>query len=144
MSLIDFLYGIRVFFNRRSILKDTIFCCWIDPDDLISKMEYQESENISTFTTNNHNQNSSANIEGIIKKYVVEKLIANNYRMWKTRMELIMERNNLKEIVDGSTKMLDDEPYKGIWKSMDLDARMEIIIHLSDKQVDYVQNLKTT
>ena len=107
-------------------------------------MEYEESENISTSTYNNViNQNSATNSQGTIRKYVVEKLTTNNYRMWKTRMELIMERNNLKGIVDGSNQMPEDEPEKSIWKSLDLDARMEIIMHLSDEQVDYVRDLKT-
>ena len=64
--------------------------------------------------------------------------------MWKTRMELILERTNLKGIVDGSsvmpTRAGDDQQ---IWKSKDLDARMEIIMHLSDEQVDHVSSLKT-
>ena len=53
-----------------------------------------------------------------------------------------MERNNLKDIIDGSMKMPEQEPGRSMWKSKDLDARMEIIMHLSDEQVDYVRNYK--
>jgi hypothetical protein len=45
-------------------------------------MEYEESENISTSTYNNViNQNSATNSQGTIRKYVVEKITTNNYRM---------------------------------------------------------------
>jgi hypothetical protein len=49
-----------------------------------------------------------------------------------------MEHNNLKEIVDGSKKRSQDKPEKSMCKSMDIGARIEIIMHLSDEQVDYV------
>ena len=59
-------------------------------------------------------------------------------------MELILERTNLKEIVDGSSAMTtragDVQPN---WKSKDLDTKMEIIMYLSDEQVDHVSSLKT-
>ena len=54
-----------------------------------------------------------------------------------------MERNNLKDIINGSIKMPKQEPGRSMWKSKDLDARIEIIMHLSDEQVDYVRNLQT-
>ena len=41
-------------------------------------------------------------------------------------------------------KMPEQEPGMSMWKSRDLDARMDIIMHLSDEQVDYVRNLQTT
>ena len=53
-----------------------------------------------------------------------------------------MERNNLKDIIDGSMKMPEQEPGRSMWISKDLDVRMEIIMHLSNEQVDYVQNLQ--
>ena len=46
---------------------------------------------------------------------------------------VVMERNNLKEIVEGSMKMPEQEPRRSMWKSRDLDAWMEIIIHLSER-----------
>ena len=55
-----------------------------------------------------------------------------------------MECNNLKDIIDGSMKMPEQGPGRSMWKSKDLDARMEIIMHLSGEQVDYVRNLHTT
>ena len=55
-----------------------------------------------------------------------------------------MERNNLKDIINGSMKIPEQELGRSMWKSNDLDARMEIIKHLSDEQVDYVRNLQTT
>ena len=92
----------------------------------------EEMESLSSSTSNN-----------ISRKYSVEKLTTYNYRMWKTRMELILERANLKELVDGSMSIpkIDNELKQ--WKSRDLDARMEIIMHLSDEQVDHVRDLET-
>ena len=105
-------------------------------------MEFEgESENLTISTSNNHHP---ANPSNMVRKYLVEKLTTHNYRMWKTRMELIMERNNLKDIIDGSMKMPEQEPGRSMWKSKDLDARVEIIMHLSDDQVHYVRNLQTT
>ena len=72
----------------------------------------------------------------MVTKYVVEKLTTHKYKIWKTQIsELIMERNNLEEIVDGSRKMPEEEPRRSMRKSRDLDARMEIIMHLSDKSI---------
>ena len=55
-----------------------------------------------------------------------------------------MQRNDLKDIIDAFMKMPELEPGKSMRISRDLDARMEIIMHFSDKQVDYVRNLHTT
>ena len=92
----------------------------------------EEMENLSSSTSNN-----------ISRKYSVEKLTNYNYRMWKTRMELILERADLKELVDGSMSIPNSENGLKQWKSKDLDARMEIIMHLSDEQVDHVRDLET-
>ena len=92
----------------------------------------EEMENLSSSTSNN-----------ISRKYSVEKLTNYNYRMWKTRMELILERADLKELVDGSMSIPNSENGRKQWKSKDLDARMEIIMHLSDEQVDHVCDLET-
>jgi hypothetical protein len=102
-------------------------------------MEYEEKlDYIFTPTLLNHNQNPTTTTPGMVGKYVVNKLAANNCKLWKTRVELIMEHNNLTEIVDGSRKMPQDKPDKSMCKSMDLGARIEIIMHPSDEQVDYV------
>ena len=59
-------------------------------------------------------------------------------------MKLIMECNNLKDVIDGSMKIPGQELGRSMWKSKDLNVRMEIIMHLSDEQVEYVRNLQTT
>ena len=74
------------------------------------------------------------------RKYVVEKLLDHNYRMWRTRIKLILERINLKGIVNGSKVIPLIEPELSDWKSRDLDVRMEILMHLSDWQVDHVRS----
>ena len=97
-----------------------------------------DTENQSDFVGNPINATSS---NQMATKYVVEKLTDHNYRMWRMRMELILERTNLIGIVNGFEVIPPTEPKLGDWKSKDLDARMEIIMHLSDRQVDHVQSL---
>ncbi len=111
-------------------------------------MEFEaDSENILSSMLNDDDEDqmfaAQSTSTSMSRKYVVEKLTNNNYRMWKTRMELILERTNLKGIVEGTTKIPTDIDELRKWKSKDLDARMEIIMHLSDEQVDHVSNLKT-
>ena len=100
----------------------------------------------TTTDTDNHSESGGNPINGtsanqMARKYVVEKLTDHNYRMWRTRMELILERTNLIGIVNGSEVIPSTEPDLSDWKSRDLDARMEIIMHLSDRQVDHVRSL---
>ena len=89
-------------------------------------------------------ENVSSTTSDMARKYVIKKLTDNNYRMWKMWMELILERTNLKEIVDRSSTMPArvGDVQRNL-KSKDLDARMEIIMHLSGEQVDHVSSLKT-
>ena len=64
---------------------------WIDSDNPNNMNAKEEMESLSSSTSNN-----------ISRKYSVEKLTNYNYGMWKTRMGLILERANLKELVDSS------------------------------------------
>ena len=80
----------------------------------------------------------------LTKKYMVEKLTENNYRMWKLRMNLILERSELLDVVSGKEKIPAKEPELIEWKKKDLEARIEIIMHLSDEQVDLVKDLKSS
>ena len=58
-------------------------------------------------------------------------------------MELILERANMKELVDGSMCTPNTENGLKQWKSRDSNARMEIIMQLRDGQVDHVSDLET-
>jgi hypothetical protein len=50
-------------------------------------MEYEEKlENIFKPTSLDHNQNPTTITPGMVGKYVVNKLTANNCKMWKTRI----------------------------------------------------------
>ena len=105
----------------------------------------EEMDNMSSFTSNEaQNQNLlSPRFNNITRKYSIEKLTNHNYRMWKTRMELILERENLKEVVDGSLCIPNTKNGLKQWKSRDLDAKMELIMHLSEEQVDHIRDLET-
>ena len=52
----------------------------------------------------------------LTKKYMVEKLTENNYRMWKLRMNLILERSELLDVVSGKEKIPAKEPELIEWK----------------------------
>jgi hypothetical protein len=78
------------------------------------------------------------------RKYVLEKLTENNYRMWKVKVELILTRMNLIGIVKGADKRPFTEPARTQWKINDLDAKTEIIIQLSDGQLDLVKHLESS
>ena len=84
---------------------------------------------------------SESGMSALTRKYMVEKLSENNYRMWKLRMNLILERSDLLDIVSGKDKQPAEEPELKEWKKKDLEARIEIIMHLSDEQVDLVKDL---
>ena len=84
----------------------------------------------------------SGSTSTITRKYMVEKLSENNYRMWKLRMNLILERSDLLDIVSGKDAKLAEEPELKEWKKKDLEARINIIMHLSDEQVDLVKDLE--
>jgi hypothetical protein len=75
---------------------------------------------------------------------MVEKLSENNYRMWKLRMNLILERSDLLDIVSGKDAKPAKESELKDWKKKDLEARIEIIMHLSDEQVDLVKDLESS
>ena len=62
--------------------------------------------------------------------------------MRKTRMKLILERANLKELVDDSVCIPNTENGLKQWNCRDLDARMEIIMHLCEEQADHVRDLE--
>ena len=98
----------------------------------------------TTTDTDNHSESGGNPINGtsanqMARKYVEEKLTDHNYRMWRTRMELILERTNLIGIVNGSEIIPSTKPELLDWKSRDLDARLDMIKHL-----DHVQGLGST
>ena len=78
----------------------------------------------------------SGSTSTITRKYMVEKLSENNYRMWKLRMNLILERSDLLDIVSGKDAKPAKEPELKEWRKKDLEARIEIIMHLCNEQVD--------
>ena len=65
------------------------------------------TENQSKFGGNPINATSS---NQMARQYVVQKLTDHNYRMWRTRMELILERTKLIGIVNGSEVILPTKP----------------------------------
>ena len=80
----------------------------------------------------------------IERKYVLEKLNENNYKMWKVKMEVILTRKNLIGVVKGVDKKPSTEPTTTQWKINDLDAKIEIIMQLSDRQLDLMKHLESS
>ena len=80
----------------------------------------------------------------IERKYFLEKLNESNYRMWKIKMELTLTRMNVMDIVNGDLQKTTIEPALSEWKIKDFDAKTEIIMHISDRHVDLIKNLKSS
>jgi uncharacterized protein YehS (DUF1456 family) len=58
----------------------------------------------------------------LTRKYMVEKLSENNYRMWKLRLNLILERSDLLDIASDKDTKLTKEPELKEWQKKDLEA----------------------
>ena len=101
-------------------------------------------EKSSDMTLGNPSGRPSEMSSTLTRRYTVEKLNDNNYRMWKLRMNLILERAELLDIVSGKETKPKSAPDLQEWRRKDLDARMEIIMHLSDDQVDFIKDLKSS
>jgi hypothetical protein len=78
------------------------------------------------------------------RKYFLEKLNENNYRMWKIKMELTLTKVNVIDIVNGVLQKPTIEPALSEWKMKDLDAKTEIIMHISDRHVDLIKDLESS
>jgi hypothetical protein len=84
---------------------------------------------------------SSTNIE---RKYFLEKLNKNNYKMWKIKMKLTVTKINVIDIVNGVVQKQTIEPALSEWKIKDLDAKTEIIMHISNRHVDLIKDLESS
>ena len=74
------------------------------------------------------------------RKYSVDKLTIKNYRIWKPRMELLLDMEELLEITFGTCqapKNTQSKSWKD-WKNKDKRAKLEILLHVEDKQVDAI------
>ena len=78
------------------------------------------------------------------RKYTMEKLNDKNYRMWKLRMSVILERAQLLDIAKGIIPQPTTIRELIKWKNKDLDAHMELVMHLTDEQIDLVKELETS
>ena len=74
----------------------------------------------------------------------MEKFYDKNDRMWKLRMSLILERAQLIDIVKDKIPQPKTTPELEEWKRKDLDAHMELVMHLTDEQIDLVKDLETS
>ena len=95
----------------------------------------------SGMTLGNPSRRPSKMSSTLTTRYTVEKLIYNSYYMWKLRMN-ILERAKLLDIMSGKETKPTSAPDLKYWRRKDLDARMEIRMHLSDDQVDFIKDLK--
>ena len=74
------------------------------------------------------NTSSKNKTTSMTRKYTMEKLDGKNYRMWiNCALSRIKRMEKLEE-----------------WKNKDLDACMELVMHLTDEQIDLVKELETS
>lgn len=71
------------------------------------------------------------------RSYRLDKLTGPNYLVWRVRMELMLQRAELWDVIGGEEEAPPDDDATGLalWKQKDRAARMEIIVHLGDRQV---------
>jgi hypothetical protein len=64
--------------------------------------------------------------------------------MWKIKMELTLTKMNVIDIVNGVVQKPTIEPTLSEWKIKDLDAKTDIIIHISNRHVDLMKDLESS
>ncbi|MCO5595191.1 hypothetical protein L7F22_049230 [Adiantum nelumboides] len=81
------------------------------------------------------------------RTYRLNKLTGPNYLVWRVRMELLLQRAQLWDVVIGGAENAPpttDAVGLARWQQKDLAARMEIIVHLGDCHVQLVRALSTS
>ena len=79
-------------------------------------------------------------------KYVLDKLTEKNFKNWKSKIELVLDIEGLLEVVDDTWEEPTNNPLEEwkTWKARDKMARLEILLHVDDKQADIIPRLTTT
>ena len=74
------------------------------------------------------------------RKYSVDKLTAKNYKIWKPRMELLLDLEELLEVITGTCQAQKSTQSQAWteWKNKDERENLEILLHVEDKQVDAI------
>ena len=77
------------------------------------------------------------------RKYTLDKLTEKNYKTWKTRMELLLDVEELLDITTGASpepaKRESDEWHE--WRKLDKRARLEIMLNVDEKQSEIIRKL---
>ena len=74
------------------------------------------------------------------RKYSVDKRTTKNYRIWKPRMELLLDLEELLEVTTGTCQTLKNTQSEA-WKdskNKDKWAKLQILLHVEDKQADAI------
>eukprot|EP00250_Pteridium_aquilinum_P019822 c24589_g1_i1 orf=892-4791(+) len=84
----------------------------------------------------------------VSRTYKIDKLTDRNYQPWRMTMEIVLQKLNLLDIVDGGTLCPDRaDPAQAQavqdWEGRDLTARLELLLHMDDAQKQTVRT-KTT
>ena len=94
--------------------------------------------------------NTAANAAQVSSRtYNIDKLNDKNYQPWRMTMEIILQQYNLLTIVDGTDVCPDvtvptNAPNVQIWKQRDLNARLELLLHMDDTLKQSVRTLTTS
>ncbi|MCO5560059.1 hypothetical protein L7F22_013665 [Adiantum nelumboides] len=81
------------------------------------------------------------------RTYRLDKFTSPNYLVWRVRMELLLQRAQLWDVViEGAKNAPPTTDAEGLacWQQKDLAAQMKIIVHLGDHQVQLVRALSTS
>ncbi|MCO5582551.1 hypothetical protein L7F22_036448 [Adiantum nelumboides] len=79
------------------------------------------------------------------RSYKVDRLTDTNYQPWRMKMEILLEKQDLLTIADGTTLQPDPADVAAVaaWKKRDLSARLELLLHMEDAQTQAVRTLTT-
>ncbi|MCO5574715.1 hypothetical protein L7F22_028505 [Adiantum nelumboides] len=79
------------------------------------------------------------------RTYKIDRLTDTNYQRWRMKMEILLEKQNLLTIIDGTTPQPNptDAAALTAWKALDLSARLELLLHMEDAQTQTVRTLTT-
>lgn len=79
------------------------------------------------------------------RSYKIDRLSDSNYQPWRMTMEIILEKQELLGVVDGSIPNPGpaDAAALADWNKKDLSARLELLLHMEDSQKQSMRMLKT-
>lgn len=72
------------------------------------------------------------------EKYLFARLSNQNYSVWKTRMEMLLKREELWSVIDSARP----EPVTETWTKCDQKCHATIVLYIDDNQLNVVKDAR--